>query len=78
MEMLIGCIFLGVILLILFIFCKNVNLNINITYSAPKYLEIKDRYDAEGNPVEEEDKSSFDTILKEVNSLMLGEDGLDE
>ena len=79
MEMIIGCIFLGIILVILLIFCKNVTLNVNITYSQPQYMELSDQFDEEGNPKIDANKVTIDDVLKEVNSIMLGrEDELNE
>lgn len=72
MEMIIGCIFLTVLIIILAILCKNVTLNVNITYPTPEYVEIKDPYNEEGDPENKDTVATIDDILKEVNSIMLG------
>ena len=72
MEMIIGCIFLTVLLLILAIFCKNVTLTVKIEHKLDTYTEIKDTlYDKDGNPVNKEDVPTIDDVLKVVNSMML-------
>ena len=74
MEMLIGCTFLGIIIVILLIFCKNLTINVNITYPEPKFIEVNDQYDSEGNPINDETKATIDDVLKSVNSIMLGQE----
>lgn len=71
MEMIIGCIFLTVLLLILVIFCKNVTLTVKIEHKLDTYTEIKDTFDAEGEPLDKETKATIDDVLKTVNSIML-------
>lgn len=75
MEMLIGCIFLGIILVILTIFCKNITLNVKIEYPAPQYIEVKDPYNPDGEPKEHDKTATIDDLLKEVNNIMLGREG---
>ena len=72
--MLVGCTFLVIILVILLIFCKNVSINVNITYPEPKFIEVKDQFDDKGNPVDPETKATIDDVLKVVNSIMLGQE----
>ena len=71
MEMIIGCIFLTVLLLILLIFCKNVTFSIEIKYPENTYVNPDTLYDKDGNPVNKEDVPTIDDVLKVVNSMML-------
>ena len=71
MEMIIGCIFLTILLLILAIFCRNVTFTIKIEQNLDTYTELKDPFDSEGNPVDKEEKSTFDELMKTVHSVML-------
>ena len=70
MEMIIGCIFLTVLLLILLIFCKKVTFSIEIRYPETNYINMDTLYDKDGNPVQNKEKASFDTLLKTVNEVM--------
>lgn len=71
MEMIIGCIFLTVLLLILLIFCKKVTFSIEIKYPENTYINIEDLYDTKGNPIDKEVKATIDDALAAVNSIML-------
>ena len=72
MEFIIGCIVLTVLLIILFVFCKNVSLTVEIKYPEVHIEELPELYKADGE-LKEEDKNQvdFDGILKEINDLML-------
>ena len=75
MEMIIGCIFLTVLLIILLIVCKNVTINVNINQPEPKFYKIPDSFDENGDPVNDnEEHITIDDLVKNVNSIMLGED----
>ena len=71
MDMIVGCIFLSILLVILFIFCKNVTFNVTISYPQPQNIKIDDGFDSEGNPRKDEGEVNFDDLLKEVNSVLL-------
>lgn len=71
MELIIGCIFLTILLLILAIFCKNVTFTVKIEHKLDTYTEIKDIFDQEGEPLDKDVKTTIDDVLKEVNSIML-------
>lgn len=74
MDMIIGCIFLGVILIILLIFCKNITFNVNIVYPTPEYTDYADLYSKEGEPKDDELKETIDDALKSINSIMLDQE----
>ena len=79
MELIIGCIFLTILLLILAIFCKNVTFTVKIEHKLDTYTEIKDAFDQEGEPINKETVATIDDILKTVNSIMLDrEEDIDE
>lgn len=71
MEMLIGCIFLTILLVILFIFCRNLTITIKIEQNLDTYQPIGDTFDENGEPVNEQSKATIDDVLKVVNSIML-------
>jgi len=71
MEMIIGCIYLTILLLILLIFCKNVTLTVKIEHKLDTYTEIQDNFDQEGEPIDKETRATIDDVLKTVNSIML-------
>lgn len=71
MEMLIGCIFLTVLLVILFIFCRNLTITIKIEQDLDTYQPIGDTFDANGEPVDKDTKATIDDVLKVVNGIML-------
>ena len=71
MELIIGCIFLTVLLLILLIFCRNVNINVNITHSQPLYEKLSDNYNVDGEPKDNNNEYTIDDIIKTVNDIML-------
>lgn len=71
MEMLIGCIFLTVLLVILFIFCRNLTITIKIEQNLDTYQPIGDTFDENGEPVNEQSKATIDDVLKVVNGIML-------
>lgn len=72
MEMIIGCIFLGTLIVLFCIFCKNLQITVNIEYPVPQYMEVQDPYTSEGELKEDQNKTTIDDILKEVNKVMLG------
>ena len=79
MEIVISVLILAMIIAFLCIYCKNATINININYPEPKFYEVKDYFDADGNPIDKDTKATIDDVLKEVNSIMLGrEDNSDE
>lgn len=71
MELIIGCIYLTILLLILAILCKNVTFTVKIEHKLDDYTEIKDTFDNEGEPLDKETKATIDDVLKTVNSIML-------
>ena len=71
MELIIGCIYLTILLLILTIFLKNVTLTVKIEHKLDTYTEIKDNFDQEGEPIDKETITTIDDVLKTVNSIML-------
>lgn len=71
MEMLIGCIFLTILLVILFIFCRNLTITIKIEQNLDTYQPIGDTFDENGEPVNEQSKATIDDVLKVVNGIML-------
>ena len=71
MEMLIGCIFLTVLLVILFIFCRNLTITIRFEQNTDTYQPIGDTFDANGEPVDKDAKATIDDAVKLINSIML-------
>lgn len=72
MEFIIGCIFLTVLLIILLVFCKNVSLTVEIKYPEVHYEELQDLYKEDGDlKKEDRDQIDFDSVLQEINDLML-------
>ena len=71
MEMLIGCIFLTILLVILFIFCRNLTITIRFEQNTDTYQPIGDTFDENGEPVNEQSKATIDDVLKVVNGIML-------
>ena len=72
MEFIIGCIFLIVLLIFLCIFCKNINLTVEIKYPEVRVEELPELYKEDGDLKEEpKNQVDFDGILKEINDLML-------
>lgn len=60
---------------------RGVNLTINVQhkYGAPEYVKVDDLYNQEGEPNDKEERVTIDSILKEVNNIMLDrEDESDE
>lgn len=71
MEMIIGCIFLSILLVILLIFLKNVTFTIKIEYPEVKFTEIPDPYNSDGELKEQDVRATIDDAVKSINSIML-------
>ena len=52
----------------------DININVNHNYDYPDLLEIKDQFDSDGNPIDEETKATIDDFVKSVNDIMLGQE----
>lgn len=75
MEFIIGAVLLLIAVGIVFYCCKNLTINVTINYPEPKYVEVNDLFDENGEDKEvDKDKYDFDNMLKEINDLMLGEE----
>lgn len=79
MAVVVTCTFFAFLIAFLCVYCKNATINININYPEPKFIELEDTFNKEGEPVEKETQATIDDILKTVNSIMLDrEENIDE
>ncbi len=78
MEFIIGGIFLLLLMVFLFFFCKNATFTIKIEYPDVQVPELNDIYDSEGEAKDDSDYTDFDNMLKEISDLMLDQEETNE
>lgn len=79
MEFIIGSLFLSLLVAFIAVYLKDVTINIHVNYPEPKFYEINDTFNEEGEPLEKDTKATIDDVLKTVNSIMLDrEEEIDE